>query len=87
VWKLDSRGRWAARQSINAPTRQPTTYFLRSLRIIYAYTGKLQVALWFKDRGLGDSSEAMVVPHIEGGGRKHKPMELRLQRAGLMPWG
>jgi hypothetical protein len=87
---LNRTAKWAettVRKSMLGAFHQPTTYFLRSLRIIYAYTGKLQVALWFKDRGLQDSAEAMVVPHVEGGGRKHKPMELRLQRAGLMPAG
>jgi len=84
---LNQAAKWAetdVRRAMRTEFHQPTPWFLRSLRIIYAYAGKLQAGLWFKDGGSADG-EAMVLPHIEGSPRKHKPMELRLQRAGLLP--
>jgi hypothetical protein len=81
---------WAetdVRRAMRTSFDKPTPFFLRSLRIVYAAKEKLEVALWFKDRGLDDGSEAMVLPHVEGGPRRLKPMELRLQRAGLLPAG
>jgi hypothetical protein len=87
---LNRTAQWAetfVRMQMRKQFHQPTTYFLRSLRIIYAYAGKLEVALWFKDRGTWDEIEPIMVPHVEGGARARKPMELRLQRAGLLPAG
>jgi hypothetical protein len=87
---LNRTAQWAdteVRKEMRTVFHQPTTYFLRSLRIIYAYAGKLQAGLWFKDGGSAMGGEAMVLPHIEGGRRQLKPMEQRLQRAGLLPSG
>ena len=79
----------AVRKAMRGAFQQPTRYFLQSLRIKRADVRamKLQAELVFKDRGLDDSSEAMMVPHVEGGRRKWKPMEDRLQRAGILPAG
>jgi hypothetical protein len=68
---------------------RPTAYVLRSLRLIRASAGRvpLQAVLWFKDKSLFDNSESMIVPHIDGGTRKSKPFEIRLQRMGALPRG
>lgn len=66
---------------------RPTRYFLRSLRVKRATKTKLQATLWFKDDGGRMEAGAMVTPHIHGGTRDAKPMELRLERAGLMVAG
>lgn len=87
---LNKTARWAetyVRLGMRKQFHQPTRYFLQSLRIIYANVHQLQVALWFKDRGLYDDVQPIMVPHVDGGTRPHKPMELRLQRAGLLPRG
>lgn len=85
---MNKAGEWAetdVRKAMRGTFDRPTTYFLRSLRVVYAKKDRMEVALWFKDRGLDDGAEAMVLPHVEGGPRRHKPMEIRLQRAGLLP--
>jgi hypothetical protein len=68
---------------------RPTAYVLRSLRLIRASTSRtpVQAVLWFKDKSLYDNAESMIVPHIEGGKRKFKPFEVRLQRIGVLPAG
>jgi hypothetical protein len=66
---------------------RPTAWVLNALRLIRASAGRvpLQAVLWFKDRSLFDNAESMIVPHIDGGTRKLKPFEVRLQRIGVLP--
>jgi len=70
---------------------RPTPYFMRSLRLIRASKSqpKPQATVWFKDRTAAsiNGEDSIVVPHVFGGDRQLKPMELRLQRAGLLPVG
>jgi hypothetical protein len=76
------------RQEMHRAFDRPTPFFLRSLRVIYAKRGgPVQAGLWFKDSNRDTGGEAMVVPHIEGGTRRRKPLEYRLRRAGLIPPG
>lgn len=79
----------ALRRNMRSTFDRPTPWFMRSLRIIRANVKRppVQAVLWFKDRSIYDTSETMVLPHVEGGPRKLKPMELRLQRANLLPRG
>lgn len=65
---------------------RPTPYTMRSLYRKYASTSNLQGVLWFKRRG-ADQDDAWAVAQIHGGDRAIKPMELRLQRAGILPRG
>lgn len=66
---------------------RPTPYFLNSPRVIRATKTRLQATVWFKDRNSVENSSDLALPHIKGGDRAVKPMEQRLQRAGLMPAG
>lgn len=68
---------------------RPTKYALNSLKLLKAFSTrpKIEAVLWFKDKSIFDSAESMIVPHIDGGTRQFKPMEIRLQRAGLLPSG
>lgn len=63
---------------------RPTPYTLRSLYVRYASTQSLSVVLWFKQRRM-DEDKQWAVAQIEGGQREMKPLELRLQRANLLP--
>jgi hypothetical protein len=65
---------------------RPVPFTLRSLRVFYANTRNLQVSLWFRQRSREDD-KLWAVPQILGGQRQAKPMELRLQQAGLLPAG
>lgn len=89
---LNKTAEWAetdVRKAMRTGFDRPTPYFLRALRVIRANVNKVpvQAVLWFKDKSLEDSAESMVVPHIDGGGRKVKPFEKRLQRMGVLPAG
>lgn len=70
---------------------RPTPYFLRSLRLIRASKAqsKIEATVWFKDKTAQsiNGEDSIVKPHVFGGDRQLKPMELRLQRAGLLPVG
>lgn len=65
---------------------RPVPFTLRSLRVYYANTATLTAKLWFRQRS-ADQDKLWAVPQIEGGSREIKPLELRLQRAGLLPKG
>ncbi len=87
---LNRTAEWAetsVRKEMTKVFDRPTRYFLRSLRVIRSTKAKLQATVWFKDANSATGGAAMVAPHIYGGDRATKPMELRLQRAGLMPVG
>ncbi len=87
---LNRTAEWAetsVRKEMTKVFDRPTRYFLRSLRVIRSTKAKLQATVWFKDANSATGGSAMVTPHIYGGDRTAKPMEVRLQRAGLMPAG
>lgn len=65
---------------------RPVPFTLRSLRVFYANTANLTAKLWFRQRS-ADRDKLWAVPQIEGGTREAKPMELRLQRANILPKG
>lgn len=65
---------------------RPTPYTLKSLRVFYASTSKLEATLWFKQRSR-DADKPWAMPQIAGGARDMKPMEQRLQQAGILPAG
>jgi hypothetical protein len=65
---------------------RPVPFTLRSLRVYYASASRPWAWLWFRQRRL-DADKLWANPQIIGGGRDLKPMELRLQRIGLMPKG
>lgn len=87
---LNRTAEWAetnVRKEMTKVFDRPTRYFLRSLRVIRSTKTNLRATVWFKDGNGRTDGSAMVTPHIYGGDRELKPMELRLQRAGLMPAG
>lgn len=65
---------------------RPVPFTLRSLRVYYANTATLEARLWFRQRS-ADLDKQWAVTQIHGGQRDLKPMELRLQRAGILPKG
>lgn len=87
---INRTAEWAQTDVVRAMRRvfdRPVPFTLRSLRVYYAKTGPNPVAtLWFRQRS-ADRDKLWARPQIEGGERDLKPMELRLQRAGLMPKG
>jgi len=86
---LNRTAEWAATDVGREMRRvfdRPVPFTLRSLRVFYATTSKLEATLWFKQRS-ADQDKLWAVPQIEGGQRDMKPMELRLQRAGILPRG
>lgn len=66
---------------------RPKPFTLRSLRVYYAKTGPSpEATVWFRQRS-ADRDKSWAVAQIAGGQRDLKPMELRLQRSGLLPAG
>jgi hypothetical protein len=101
VDQLGDKSRSALREAINGTIKwadtdvrremrvvfdRPTRYTLQSLKLKFASTANLSGWLWFKERAR-DEDVRWAVAQIEGGQRAVKPMELRLQRAGIMPVG
>lgn len=66
---------------------RPTPWVINSLRVKYASKASLTASLGYKDKNSAESSRSMVEPHVEGGSRNFKGMEVRLNRAGLLPSG
>lgn len=87
---LNRTAEWAetdVRKEMRRQFDRPTPFFLRSLRVIRATKQKLAATVWFKDNTSIDSSSTLVLPHVFGGDRTFKPMEVRLRRAGILPNG
>lgn len=80
----------AAHVAVRAEMRKvfdrPTPYTMGGLFRRYASTANLQGLLWFKQRSREDD-DRWAVPQIHGGERALKPLELRMQRAGMLPRG
>lgn len=66
---------------------RPTPWVINSLRIKYASKANLAAEVGYKDKNSVESSRSMVEPHVFGGKRHFKAMEVRLLRMGLMPSG
>lgn len=87
---LNRSAEWAetdVRREMRKAFDRPTPYFLRSLRIVRSTKQNLRATVWFKENASDAELNTMVMPHIEGGDRRFKPMEMRLYRAGLLPAG
>ena len=77
---------------MNRAFDKPTPWFLNSIRPSYATKTKLVAEIGYywkaKDRSEnGDASRSMVEPHVYGGSRHYKAMEVRLFKSGLLPEG
>lgn len=70
---------------------RPTPWVINSLRIRYATKTKLVAKMGYKDKNSaefdGESARSMLEPHVFGGPRHYKTMEVRLFLAGLLPAG
>lgn len=66
---------------------RPTNWVINSLRIKFANKNKLEAELAFKDKNSAESSRSMIEPHIFGGTRRLKGMEMRLYKASILPAG
>lgn len=76
------------RDEMRSKFNNPTPWFLNTLRIRRATKTDLKAEVGFKDDAGGDfNNNPMVGPHIYGGARRMKAMEIRLQRVGYMPNG
>lgn len=74
------------RQAMPAAFDRPTPFTLNSLRVYFASNATLTSKLWFRERK-SDTDVSWALPQIRGGSRQMKPMEKRLQRAGILPSG
>lgn len=70
---------------------RPTPWVINSLRVVRATKTKLTAELAFKDAWSSSAGEVggktMIEPHVIGGSRAYKGMEVRLRRLGLLPDG
>jgi hypothetical protein len=71
---------------------RPTPWFMNSLRVKAARDRSKPVAeLAYKDAWSNSAGEVggrtMVQPHVDGGNRHYKGMEVRLNRIGILPNG
>lgn len=86
---LNRTAEWAAtdvRREMVRVFDRPVPFTLRSLRVYYASAAKPNAVLWFRQRR-ADADKLWAVTQIRGGQRELKPMERRLQRAGVLPRG
>lgn len=86
---LNRTAEWAAtdmRRELAKTFDRPVPYTQRSLKVYYATTANLEAALWFRQRRQ-DADKQWAAAQIQGGRREIKPMELRLQRIGVLPRG
>lgn len=86
--KTAEQARAAVQEDMRAKFKNPTPWFINSLRIRRATKQQPSATVGFKDDAGGDfNNNPMVSPHITGGARGMKGMEVRLQRVGLLPMG
>jgi hypothetical protein len=87
---LNRTAEWAetdVRREMRKVFDRPLPFTLRSLKIGYAKTGPNPTAtLWFKQRRK-EEDKLWAKAQIFGGDRQLKPMELRMQRVGILPQG
>lgn len=87
--KTAEEARGMVREEMRSVFDRPTPWVLNSLRIKYATKTNLTAELAFKDIDPTKSARHMVEPHVLGGDRWFKAMEVRLFRAKppLLPAG
>jgi hypothetical protein len=89
--KTAAKARDAVRAEMPRVFDRPTPWVLNSLRIKYATKARLSAEMAFKDSWSSSAGEVggktMIAPHVFGGGRSFKGMEVRLYRAGILPTG
>lgn len=86
---LNRTAEWVAtdiRREMPKVFNRPVPYTLRSLRVFYGTTANLSASVWFKQRG-ADLDKLWAATQVTGGRRETKPMEKRLQAAGILPPG
>ncbi|HPL78193.1 MAG TPA: hypothetical protein PKY40_04240 [Burkholderiaceae bacterium] len=86
---LNRTAEWVAtdvRREMPKVFDRPVPYTLRSLRVYYANSSKLKATVWFRQRS-ADLDKLWAAAQIGGGQRGFKPLELRLQRIGVLPKG
>jgi hypothetical protein len=70
---------------------RPTPWVMNSLRVANATKSKLVAQVAYKDSWSNSAGEVggktMIEPHVLGGQRTYKGMEVRLSRAGFLPDG
>lgn len=70
---------------------KPTPWVLNSLRVKRSTKTKLTAELAYKDSWSSSAGEiggkTMIAPHVYGGGRALKGLEVRLNRVGILPFG
>jgi hypothetical protein len=67
---------------------RPTPWVLNSLRIKYAKKTSLEARVAFKDNDFyAIGANTMIDPHLVGGKRQFKAMEVRLRQLGALPDG
>ena len=91
---INASAEWAetdVRKEMRRVFDRPTPWVLKSLRIKYAKPATMAAELAFKDSWSSSAGETggktMIEPHVYGGNRAYKGMEVRLHRAGLLPNG
>lgn len=73
----------AERSVMGSVFDRPTPYALRSLAVIPATKENLSATLYVRESG-GTPAWKFLNPEIEGGSRRKKSFELRLERAGIL---
>lgn len=70
---------------------RPTPYTLNSLYVTGATANKLQAETWFKDdrasTKAGTPAVNYLLPHVDGGNRRTKRLEVALRAIGALPDG
>lgn len=64
--------------------RNPVSYTLNSLRVVPAKKDALSARVMVKDQAAGLAPENYLLPEVEGGGRKHKRLEMAMRYAGVL---
>lgn len=86
--KTAEHARTAVQEDMRTRFNNPTPWFLNSLRIRRATKQWPAATVGFKDDAGGDfNNNPMASPHVQGGGRAMKAMEVRLNRLGYLPVG
>mgnify|MGYP000844727299 FL=1 len=81
-------GQEAVKSEIRSVFDRPTPYTLNSTYIRPATRDKMVASVYLKDdASKGTPAGKYLGPQIEGGTRRHKRMEVALQRIGVLPQG
>lgn len=85
--KTAGKARSAIVSEMQSVFDRPSPWVLNSLRVKRSTKTDLVAELAFKDKNSVESSRSMIEPHVFGGQRWFKAMEIRLWRAGFLPTG